>query len=244
MPKSKKCFPKQFLDSVAANRDSMKSPAPAQTTEKLILPVLAMLVASILLGAAYNSASPLGVHSAKSKDSSVSPLAPAISGSRTGYVNETVSLVLEGVSGTRPAGGVYGNQTMALGLAPAQPGSPAPAVKHNLPSLTWPEVKALLKDTQNVLVDARVVSFYQAEHIPGAISLPSNSPTNELAAFVAKYPKTTPLIVYCGSSSCPMAHHLAELLSGSYGYSNVKLMPGGFAEYRTVEAQAVAGGAK
>jgi rhodanese-related sulfurtransferase len=213
------------------------------------LPMAAMLVASILLGVAYNNASPLGVHGAKpeEKAATVAAMPPATAHSRTGYANETISLTVEGARNPRPAGGPYGNQTVKVGLEPAQAAQTAPAsppAKDSFPSLAWPEVQTLLKNPQNLLVDARVAYFYQAEHIPGAVSLPANSSAEELTAFAAKYPKATPLIIYCGSPSCPMAHNLADLLAGQYGYSNIKLMPGGFAEYRVAEAQPGAGGGK
>jgi len=42
----------------------------------------------------------------------------------------------------------------------------------------------------------------------------------------------------------PMAHSLADLLASQYGFANIKLMPGGFAEYRIAQAQAGTGGGK
>jgi rhodanese-related sulfurtransferase len=218
--------------------------AQSQILRQSSLPMVAMLVGSLLLGVAYNNASPLGVRGAKppEKVAAVSP--PAASNSRTGYANETLSLALEGPRNARPAGAAYGNQTVAMGLAPAQAAPPPSVVQSAFPSLTWPEVQTLLKNPQNLLVDARVGTYFQAEHIPGAVSLPANSPVADLTAFAAKYPKTTPLIIYCGSASCPMAHNLADMLGNQYGYTNIKLMPGGFAEYRVAQSQAEAGGGK
>jgi rhodanese-related sulfurtransferase len=218
--------------------------AQSQIMKQSPLPMVAMLVASILLGVAYNNASPLGVRGSKPEEKAVAMAPPAASNSRTGYVNQTISLTVEGARNTHVPGSPYGNQTVTVGLEPAQTAVPPPVVKSTFPSLAWPEVQPLLKSGQVMLVDARVATYFQAEHIPGAVSLPANSSVVELTAFAAKYPKATPLIIYCGSTSCPMAHNLADLLGSQYGYSNIKLMPGGFAEYRVAEAQAGAGGGK
>jgi rhodanese-related sulfurtransferase len=93
-------------------------------------------------------------------------------------------------------------------------------------------------------VDAREAVYYQTEHIPGAISLPAGSPPADLIAFVTKYPRETALVVYCGSPQCPLSHQLVAVLTGQLGYSNVREMPGGFAEYRQAEAQSSKGGTK
>jgi rhodanese-related sulfurtransferase len=192
-----------------------------QTISRLGPPMAWVLIASVLLGFAYNAASPLGVRSSNSAvQSSREAPVPAKAIPATGYYNETVSLVLEGG---------------------APSGSTAPG--RTVPSLAWPEVKGLLRSGEILLIDARVAAYYQAEHIPGAISLPANSPPADIAAFATQHPKNAPVVVYCGSTTCPMAHQLADVLVGQHGYSNVKLMPGGFAEYRLAETQAGTGGA-
>ncbi|MDB6019045.1 MAG: Rhodanese-related sulfurtransferase [Pedosphaera sp.] len=221
----------------------------SQILKQLPFPMVAMLAGSLLLGVAYNSASPLGVRAAKAQESATA-VPSATSPSRTGYGNETISLTMESARNPRVPGSPYGNQVVAVGLEPVQPVQPmqtAPAqltFKNTFPSLVWPEVQLLQKSGEIMLVDARMTTYFQAEHIPGAVSLPANSSETELTAFAAKYPKATPLIVYCGSSTCPMAHNLADLLASQYGYVNIKLMPGGFAEYRIAQAQAGTGGGK
>src|SRR5690348_8577467 len=94
--------------------------AQSQIIKQSPLPMVAMLVASILLGVAYNNASPLGVRGAKPTEKAAVAVPPAISNSRTGYVNETISLTMEGVRNTRVPGSAYGNQTVTVGLEPAQ----------------------------------------------------------------------------------------------------------------------------
>jgi rhodanese-related sulfurtransferase len=87
------------------------------------------------------------------------------------------------------------------------------------------------------LVDARLAAHYEAEHIPGAISLPSTSSPADVAAFVARHGKDTVFTVYCGSAQCGMSHNLASLLAAQ-GCKQVKIMTGGFAEYRAAQSGA------
>ncbi len=63
-----------------------------------------------------------------------------------------------------------------------------------------------------VLVDGRDDAAFEAGHIPGAVSLPLRSLSEMAAAFSTKYAKAKPLVTYCGSVGCPIAHVLAEQL--------------------------------
>ena len=199
----------------------------------------AMLVMALLLGLTFNSMNPLGVRwslPAKESATSANPPSNQPPASPRGpvplYNNETLGLSLETESpaAARPV------------AAPAV--APAPSVVPSVPSLTWPETRQLLATGQIVLVDARAAAYYQTEHIPGAISLPAASSPADFATFVAKYPKATPLVVYCGSASCPLSNQLVSQLMSQYGYTNIREMPGGFVEYRQIEAQAGPGGAR
>src|SRR5258708_7234470 len=223
-----------------------------QAINRLVGPAAAMLAASILLGLTYNAASPLGVRSTMPAGAAASvapfPNTPANVG------NETISMSLLPPTTAQASGKVYQNETLSLSLNSPQTGAAAvrpganslatpsvgaspPLARRPIPSLTWPEVKLLLAASQIVLVDARLAAHYEAGHIPGAVSLTAHSPPNEMSAFAAKYPKQKPLVAYCGSESCPMAHALAEALISEYGFANVRVMPGGYAEYRLAEAR-------
>ena len=102
----------------------------------------------------------------------------------------------------------------------------------------------MLAAGQIFLVDARAAVYYETEHVPGAVSLPAGSSPTELAAFAARYPKSTALVVYCGSLSCPLSRQLVAVLTGQLGYTNVREIPGGFAEYRQLQTQIAKGGAQ
>jgi rhodanese-related sulfurtransferase len=186
---------------------------------------------AVIVGLAFNSVNPLGVRgaintAAKSIPGSAGPTAAnATTVPKSFYENETVSLSLE---------------TEAAPIPSIAAANPAPTV----PILTWPETSKLLAAGQIVLVDARAAAYYETEHVPGAVSLPASSSAADLSAFSAKYPKGTALVVYCGSVKCPLSHQLVAVLTQQLGYTNVREMPGGFAEYRQFQTQLAKGSAQ
>ncbi|MDB6122983.1 MAG: pyridine nucleotide-disulfide oxidoreductase family protein [Pedosphaera sp.] len=118
-----------------------------------------------------------------------------------------------------------------------------PTPKYRIPAITWAKVKPLLAENKIVLVDARGNYFYKAEHIPGAVSVPSTSGF-DMGNFAQDRPKDQPIVVYCSSEHCPLSYILAANLINQFDFSNVKIMTGGFDEYRLQEAQAGKEGAK
>jgi rhodanese-related sulfurtransferase len=177
-----------------------------------------ILLAAGVLGWVYNGLTPLRIPAEAAArevspppSAAAAPVKPSIA--RTGVHNETLSLTLE------------------LPAAPASGHAAHAATAPAIPSLKWPEVRALLDAGKIVLVDARLKANYDAGHIPGAILLPATSSVEEFRAFAGKYPKDTAFVTYCGSESCHMSHQLAESLIKICGFTNVRNMPGGYAEY-------------
>lgn len=161
-----------------------------------------ILLAATFLGLAYNQASPLGVRAGK----------PAgIAPKRTGFVNETVSLTLD--------------------TAESMPAPAIPKPAHDIPNLKWPQVKHLLDSGKVVLVDARAKATYDLGHIPGAISLPSNSSAAEFQAFAKTHPPGTTIVAYCGSESCHASRQTLDSLAKIGGFTHLNAMPGGYAEF-------------
>jgi rhodanese-related sulfurtransferase len=205
-----------------------------------------ILAAAVVLGLIYNHASPLGIESSTSDESTKTssgwgsvvplPFSPAnpTHAVRTGYVNQTVAMNLERATPLTPPPSPQAAPTPSAIPTPNAPDSnPAPM---QFVELKWPEVKALLVEKKIVLIDARLKANFDIAHIPGAISLPATSGAPELQEFATKYPKDTRFVTYCGSSSCHMSRALAESLVKICGYTNVSEMPGGFAEYQIAEA--------
>ncbi|MEY3894492.1 MAG: hypothetical protein RLZZ214_11 [Verrucomicrobiota bacterium] len=171
-------------------------------TKQPWLQMSGILLAATVLGLAYNQASPLGVRAGK----------PAgIAPKRSGFVNETVSLTLETASGV------------------AAPVIPKPA--RDIPNLSWAQVKPLLAAGKVVLVDARAKATYDLGHIPGAISLPSNSQAAEFQAFAKTQPPGTTIVAYCGSESCHASRQTLDSLAKIGGFTRLNAMPGGYAEF-------------
>lgn len=193
-----------------------------------------MFIAAICLGFAYNATSPLGVRLTAS--------APAVDSAsdQVTYSSSTVAvLVPQAVSAvTDPA---LHNETIHAVIVGTASGSDAPeAVEGLVTALAWPEVKPLLARGDVVLVDGRDSLSYEAGHIPGAVSLPLSLINEKIADFSAKYPKTKPVVVYCASIQCPIAHAESLLLRDQLGYTDVREMPGGYAEWLVAESKATA----
>jgi rhodanese-related sulfurtransferase len=113
---------------------------------------------------------------------------------------------------------------------PASAGEPLP--------VAWLQVKPSVGAGKVLLVDAGESSFFEARHIPGAVSLPFGELAARMPAFAARFPKSQPIVVYCASASCPVAHDEAVVLAARYGFRDVREMPGGYAEWRLAESQA------
>ena len=169
--------------------------------------------------------------------------------SSTPYMNQTVSLSFdfidfpktlavgdapgaspEPVSGSAPDSAlpehhVYSNQTLFVYFVPA-----SLAAVETIPSISWGEAKTLLAGGGFLLIDVRPPVEYRASHIPGAISIPAETPDTDLQIVMAPYPKNQPIIVYCASIGCPASRDFARRLA-SFGFLNVRDLPGGFVEY-------------
>jgi rhodanese-related sulfurtransferase len=181
----------------------------------------AILLTAVALGVAYNSASPLGVHT------------PGSTGARQ---EEPASLAAMPEMENDPA---IQNETIQALIVPGGEMGDMPASLKSLPPvMTWREVKPLLASGKIVLVDGRDAEAFALGHIPGAVSLPMDQLQEKVTSFTARYPKDTPLVVYCASVRCQTANTQARTLTGPHGYTNVSEMPGGFAEWRISEPHA------
>lgn len=193
---------------------------------------IGILAAAVVIGIVYNQTSPLGVRK------------PASLGEQTTLNNSTAVSPSSSLPITTPPAGSDGAMTNIPTwnfLPPATSGPPKPAASTTelqFPELKWPAVKALLAAGQIVLIDARLAETYALSRIPGAISLPAYSPVAELQAFAAKFSQGTRFVIYCNSETCDMSHELAAKLARQFGFTNLTIMPGGFAEYVIAESGA------
>jgi rhodanese-related sulfurtransferase len=177
-----------------------------------------ILLAAVALGIAYNESSPLGVRRPAPEEM---PLPTAVKRtSSTG--NESAPTNLPGWDFPPPP--------------PTGRVNSAVASQTQFPELKWPAVKALQAAGQIVLIDARLAETYALSRIPGAVSLPAYSPVEQLQIFATRYPRETRFVIYCNSETCDMSHELAGKLARQFGFTNLALMPGGFAEYVIAES--------
>jgi rhodanese-related sulfurtransferase len=184
----------------------------------IVWQAVGILAAAVVIGMVYNQTSPLGVRK---------PTPPGEPPALTQVTSSTAASTGNAVAPTNPPGWNF------------QPPNPATAATElRFPELKWPAVKKLLAANQIVLIDARLAETYALSRIPGAISLPAYSPVTELQAFAERFSRETRFVIYCNSESCDMSHELAAKLARQFGFTNLALMPGGFAEYVIAESGA------
>ena len=199
-----------------------RTPAPQIFRDAALI-----LIAAACLGFAYNAASPLGVR--MTADSIAPATAP------------------EPVMPSGAPDPSLRNETLAAIIFHDDPAAVRPAAGQKLSiTMAWAEVKPLLAKGEILLVDARDTLAYEAGHIPGAVSLPMDTFNERIAAFTANVPQTKPLVIYCASIRCRLAHEEAALLGAQFGYADVREMPCGYAEWMVMETNATpaTGGAR
>ena len=81
-----------------------------------------------------------------------------------------------------------------------------------------------------VIFDARIPEQYAAGHLPRARNLPVGEADQGIGAFASLLTAQTPILVYCGGADCSDALELAVKLR-EYGFKNLTLYPGGYAEW-------------
>jgi len=90
-----------------------------------------------------------------------------------------------------------------------------------------------------MVIDARDAAQYAKEHIPGAV----NIEWRQVLAKSGDIPKNKPVLIYCNTGSLSAQAGFALRVSG---WENVKILQGGFAEWKAkggLDANAKAAGA-
>lgn len=192
---------------------------------RLLAQAAATLTASVLLGFGFNSANPLGIRfsAGRAGENQRTDATTANAGAALAAASRVVAPVLPVVAAEGSVRSGTGTGTSSV----VESGSPSP--------VDWPEVKRRLAAGEIVLLDARAKPYYLSGHIPGAQLLSIFGSSAEVDAFRAQYPTHTPLVVYCGSSSCPLSKEMAERLVREYGFSKVQYMTSGFLEWQRDE---------
>jgi rhodanese-related sulfurtransferase len=104
------------------------------------------------------------------------------------------------------------------------------AFRAGIPVVFLAGARARVDDSAAMIFDARVTEQYEAGHLPGAHILPVGEADGRLGTYASLLTMETPILVYCGGSDCSDALELAVKLRG-YGFKDVTLYPGGYAEW-------------
>lgn len=100
----------------------------------------------------------------------------------------------------------------------------------HIPSLSLAEFTARQRDGREVVLDVRSEGEWTAGHIPGS----RNVPLGELDRRRQSLPRDRPLLVHCQSGSRAA---MATALLRAWGFEDVRLFSGGFAEWRAAGQQ-------
>lgn len=79
-----------------------------------------------------------------------------------------------------------------------------------------------------MLIDARKHEAYGAEHLPGAVSIPSDRVGGQALEGLAK---TDVIVTYCSSFACEASGVAAEKLR-RYGFTDVREFSGGLKDWK------------
>jgi len=90
----------------------------------------------------------------------------------------------------------------------------------------WERVKV----GSGILLDARPIEQYRTGHLPGARPMPLDAVDEYLAAYASLLSMDTPIWVYCSGEDCADSLDLVLRLR-TYGFTDLTLYPGGYAEW-------------
>ena len=191
--------------------------------------MLLILGLACVLGVVFNNANPLGL-----REGQRAYALPKKREADASVVSNAVPPAIKTPATTNTSNGSGAGVSASAQTEPPKGGTPN--TPPQFASVTWAQAKEQLADGRTVLVDARMPSFFQTGHIPIAISVPASSGPDELEKFKAQHPPpATPLIIYCNAEQCHLSHALATILTLQYGYTNIKVMSGGYNEYLRAE---------
>jgi rhodanese-related sulfurtransferase len=98
----------------------------------------------------------------------------------------------------------------------------------SFPRVKLEELKEMLESNSDIVViDTQPKGAYDIGHIPGAINLPW---VKEIK-FPVTLPRDKPLILYCACGAEEDAIHMASQLLERFGYTNVKILEGGWLKW-------------
>jgi rhodanese-related sulfurtransferase len=106
-----------------------------------------------------------------------------------------------------------------------------------IPTITIPELKALITSKHVVLLDANGSESWQAGHIPGAIDYSAKK--DDLASVLPR-DKNALVVAYCGNPQCH-AYQAAADAAKKLGYTNIKHLTAGIMGWKDAGEKTEAG---
>ena len=202
--------------------------------KQILKQVAVLLLVSGGLGLASNALNPAGLQlgqapSIGNPEGAEMPARAGIYLNQTLHSNETLSVALtKHNESSRPP----------YSVRAASSAAPKPTIGSAIPTrTTWAAVQPLAENGDILLVDSRSQIAFDAGHIPGAVCLPYKSLQARIQAFMAAYPRETPLAIYCANANCAASSKLAVALTNTYGYRGVRYIPGGYLEWRSLKGK-------
>lgn len=106
-----------------------------------------------------------------------------------------------------------------------------------VPHVSYEVLQAELSTGQILLIDARHHRDFEAGHLPNAINFPADKTATEarLSEMFARFPKSTPVVIYCQSEGCNFDEYVGRLFH-SAGFSNLRFFVGGWSEWQAKQA--------
>ena len=118
-----------------------------------------------------------------------------------------------------------------MGKASAKP-IPAEASGEPTHEIRLEEFQQFVAAHRGLVLDARPAVFYREAHVPGAVSLPTESFAEEYPRLRATLEphKDQPIALYCSGADCPDSQLLADALA-KLGYRQLRIYTSGWDEW-------------
>lgn len=106
---------------------------------------------------------------------------------------------------------------------------------HKFHFVSYEQMKKILNQKDFLIIDARQPDSYTKGHIPGAINIFALDDPNVKVPKIFDLPSNKKIVVYCDGGACDLSEELAKELVGSFGFKDVFVYAGGWAEWEQKE---------
>ena len=123
-------------------------------------------------------------------------------------------------------------KTMEAAVTSLSTDSPAADVTGATSEIRLDDFQAFVTEHKGLVLDARPKAFYDAAHVPGAVSLPREVFAQEYPVLREKLEahKNDPVAVYCSGADCTDSQLVADALA-KLGYRHLLIYTSGWEEW-------------